>query len=86
MNEEMNKGAEGAPVEEWKEELLIERTKLIEKCLNLNDYMNNNENKLSYVEWKLLEDQFEHMKAYCRVLTRRCQIYGLISTASLDLY
>lgn len=65
---------------EWQTRLLDERKELKTRLDKIEAALCNNEMKLSYREWNLIEEQARAMRHYYNVLSERCCFYDLIES------
>lgn len=70
---------------ELQEHLLEERKELMERTIKLGKFLTDPDAKLNHEEWKMLENQYFHMKEYLQILTTRCVYYGLLEAVNLHL-
>lgn len=47
------------------------------KICNLHDFIDNTDNKLSEIEWRLLRRQLNVMQEFYEILSDRCRLYGI---------
>lgn len=57
----------------WKDRLLLEKDELSEKLTKLRTFLDGDQGKLPFEDYKLLVEQSGYMADYLRVLEIRCE-------------
>lgn len=71
--------------EDWKVKLKEERAELLKKTIEIKNFIDSPEAKLSWREWDMLNTQFHSMRGYLQALTDRCIYYKIIEGGDLNL-